>query len=85
MRGKRRLRQQQRELLAAQPAEDVTLTAFASQHVGKVLQHPVAGLVTEGVVHLLEEVEIDCQQAEVMVATAPACVFGRRQFEPPSP
>ena len=58
------LMNQQRELVAAQPRHRVHLAHAGLQPLGDILQHPVAVAVAQGVVDLLEAVEIDIQQSE---------------------
>jgi hypothetical protein len=56
------------ELVAAEAGCGVGLTHAALQHLGEGLQNPVAGLVAEGVVDLLEPVQIDEQHRDVFPA-----------------
>ena len=52
-------RQDRGELLAAQPADDAAGLEPLRHHAGKELQHAVAEAVSEGVVDLLEVVEVE--------------------------
>ena len=56
--------QQHRELVAAEPRERVAAPQRAAQPFGDVAQEPVAVVVAERVVDLLEPVEVDQQQAD---------------------
>ena len=56
--------QQHRELVAAEPREHVAAPQRAAQPLGDVAQEPVAVVVAERVVDLLEPVEVDQQQAD---------------------
>ncbi len=51
------------ELVATEAGEDLGLAQRALDALGGLAQHPVAHLVTLGVVHLLEAVEVDEQHA----------------------
>ena len=56
--------QQHGELVAAEPRERVAAPERAAQPLGDVAQQPVAVVVAERVVDLLEAVEVDQQQAD---------------------
>jgi hypothetical protein len=57
-------RQDHQEFLAAPPHQNVVNANRAPQQVADVAQQLIAGLMTEGVVHLLESIEIDQHAAE---------------------
>jgi hypothetical protein len=59
--------QQDHELVAAPPADDVGVTNGRTQTLGGCLQHEVAELVAERVVDLLEAVEVDQHHADTGV------------------
>ena len=51
--------EQHRELVAAEPGDDVLRPHARAQPVGDVEQQPVAGIVPEAVVHQLEAVDVE--------------------------
>ena len=51
--------EQQRELVAAEAGDDIARAHARAQPVGDVEEQPVAGVVTEAVVHHLEPVDVD--------------------------
>ena len=53
----------ERELVAAEPAGDVAAARDVGEHLGDTAQHSVAGQVAVGVVDALEPVEVDEQQS----------------------
>jgi len=58
-----------RELVAAPAAQHrAQVGELALQPAGHVLQHPVADLVAEGVVHRLEAIQVEQQQAVLLAA-----------------
>src|SRR5918997_1001910 len=54
-----RVREQHRELVAAQPGRQAGRAGVLAQRRGHAAQHGVASLVAEGVVHELEVVDVD--------------------------
>ncbi len=56
------LRQQDRELVAAEPREHVGLAHAAGKQLGDPDDHIIAGLVAERVVDVLEVVQVEHQQ-----------------------
>src|SRR5690242_13492963 len=60
--GYRRLREQNRDLLATVPGADVHCPNPIAQDFSYLLEHGIAGFVTIGVVHLLEEIDIHDDQ-----------------------
>ncbi len=62
-------RQQHRELVAAQSGHRVGRPQSAAQPHRHFLQHLIAGVVAERVVHFLEAVEIDQQHGEAALVT----------------
>ena len=56
-----------RELLAADPADDVVGADGRAQVVGELGEHLVADRVPEDVVHLLEVVDVDHHDRDVRV------------------
>ena len=54
------------ELVAAQAGDDVALAQARAEALGDLLQQHVAGLVPEGVVDVLEAVEVDEQRRELL-------------------
>jgi hypothetical protein len=59
--------QQDHELVAAPPADDIGVTNRCTQPPGRCLQHEVTELVPQRVVDLLEAVEVDQHQADTGV------------------
>ncbi len=78
-----RPRQNGRELLAAEPAENTAGVQFVGQRAGEQLQHAVAETMAVGVVDLLEVVEIEHQHRERIAlevfAVPGECVDGFEQ------
>ena len=62
--GVRDGRQQHGELVAAEPGDHVLGPQRAADPLGDVLEQPVAHLVPEGVVDLLEPVEVEQEQPD---------------------
>ena len=62
--GVGRVRQHERELLAAEPGGDVGAARARAQQPGELLEHAIARVVPERVVHALEVVEVADQQRE---------------------
>ena len=58
----RRLRQEDRELLAAEASGDVVVAQLCPERLGDALEHSVAGKVAVGVVDIPEEVEVGHDQ-----------------------
>ena len=56
---RRRLRKEQRELVASEPRQDIGLPRALFQQPGNALQEIVAGLVAETIVDVLEMIQID--------------------------
>ena len=67
------LGEDQRELIAAEPAQHIVVAQVDRQALGELAQQAVAGIVAQRIVHLLELVQIDQQQR------AGAAGFGRFQ------
>ena len=59
---RRRLRQEDRELLAAEPGRDVVVAQLGAEDLGDALQHRVAGEMAVGVVDLAQQVEVGHDQ-----------------------
>ncbi len=53
-----------RELVAAEPSDDVAFRGERAQAVGAILEDAIAARVAERVVDFLEAVEVDCQDGE---------------------
>ena len=53
---------EQRELIAREPAQHRVLRQRARQSLGQHFQHAIAGGVAEGVVHFLEAIHVEVQQ-----------------------
>ncbi len=68
--GRRRVADQQRELVAAEAGDRVLATAGLAQRCGHGEQQFVAGLVAERVVDLLESVEIDQDHRAALAVSA---------------
>ena len=66
-----------RELVAAQPREQILLAHLAREALRDLAQQVVAALVAEDVVDLLEAVEVDEQQREAVGrrASSPSSAF----------
>ena len=76
-------RQQDRELVAAEPGHEVGLAQRPAQHDRRRHDELVAGVVAAGVVDLLEVVEVEQQQgAAGPGAGAQVEVLGERRVEP---
>lgn len=60
-------RKEQHEFLAAIPSDFVNLARLLVQNLRKLLEHIVAGLVTVGVVHALEAVDVAHHDREWLV------------------
>ena len=58
------LRQQDRELLAAEAGRDVVVAQLGAEDLGDALQHRVAGEVAVGVVDLAQQVEVGHDQRQ---------------------
>ena len=71
--------EQECELVAAQPGHRVGAAQLAAQARGDVPQQDVAGLVAEGVVDLLEVVEVHHQQGQVVLLALGHPRAGRRR------
>ncbi len=71
-RGRRQQREQDDELVAADPEHGVARAHDADEPLRRQLQEGVAGGVAVGVVHALEPVQIAVEQAEHVVGAAPA-------------
>ena len=67
-----------RELVAAEPRERVAAPQRVAQPLGDVAQQPVAVVVAERVVDLLEAVEVDQQQADQSRRAAARRAVARR-------
>ncbi len=66
-------RQDQQELVAAEARQHIAGPQHIAQAAGRLLQHPVADIVAEAVVDLLEAVEVEIKQGEGLGrAVAPA-------------
>ena len=61
---RRRLRQQDRELLAAEAGRNVVVAQLGAEDLGDALQHRVAGEVAVGVVDLAQQVEVGHDQRQ---------------------
>ncbi|MNG99136.1 hypothetical protein D3C79_583000 [compost metagenome] len=69
-RAGRQRRQQQHELVTAEPGQTIPLPHQPLEPAGHLLEQPVAGGVAEGVVDGLEVIEIDKQQGADQVLAA---------------
>ena len=72
--------QQRDELIAAIASEEVVHAQDSLKTGGDVLEHPIAGLVSEVVVDLLEVVDVDEDQAEMIAGALAAADFGGDLF-----
>ena len=72
---RRRLRQQDRELLAAEARRDVVVAQLRAEDLGDALQDGVAGEVAVGVVDVAQQVEVGHHQRE-----RPVEALGARQL-----
>ena len=61
---RRRVRQHDGKLLAADPGRNIDVAHLCLQMLGQLTQHPVATLVAVGVVDFLEVVGIDQKQGK---------------------
>ena len=78
----RRLRQDDRELVAPDAAADVDGSDLVAHALGDLCQHGVAGEVADRVVDPLEVVEVDDQQREpAAVALGPQRLAAERVVE----
>jgi len=69
--GRRQVLAEDHELVAAEPGDDVARPDHRLQPPSGLRQHPVAGLMAEDVVHVLEAVEVHIEDGE-----GPACALG---------
>ena len=76
----RRLRAEDRELVAAQAGEHLLRTQQLAHRGGDLLQHHVAAEVSVRVVHFLEVIDVDDHQAERAVVTLRARELARHLF-----
>ena len=71
-----------RELVAAQTCRDVLLANRGAQDLGAAAEKVVAGRVTEGVIHSLQTVQVDREDARRMPIAPAALFFGGEQLVP---
>jgi ketosteroid isomerase-like protein len=83
--GERGLWCDQREFLAAEPADDVRVPALGAEHVREPAEQNVADVVSECVVDAFEEIQIDDQHAERPVVALESGEFGCTELEPGAP
>jgi hypothetical protein len=74
----RRLRQQDRELLPSHPRRLVGLARPGGDDLGDTAEHPVARVVSEGVVDRFEVIDVDHRQRKRPGVTARMLERGRK-------